>query len=166
MRRSRGFTYLWLLFALALGGVALAALGELETTRQQREREAELRFRGEAIAVALARYAEATPAGQLPLPQSLQELLADPRFPAPRRHLRELYADPFTGRPDWELVMAEAVPAGADGAGGAAATPARPGIAGVRSRSERRLFAERDGRRKAADWVFMSPAGTAPAAPE
>lgn len=159
-QRQRGFTYLWLLFALALGGVALAALGEQETTRQQREREAELRFRGEAIAAALGHYAQTTPLGHLPLPQRLDELLADRRFPAPRRHLRQLYDDPFTGRPDWELVLGQAAIAAEAGA----SAPVGSGIVGVRSRSSRRLFATAGGRATAHDWVFNAPA-TAPSTP-
>ncbi|MEJ6005720.1 type II secretion system protein [Paucibacter sp. AS339] len=105
--KSRGFTYLWLLFVIALGGVALAALGQRQQTLQQREREAELRFRGTAIAQALASYAHATPAGANPLPQRLEDLLEDRRSGATRRHLRRLYADPFTGRPDWVLLIGQ-----------------------------------------------------------
>jgi type II secretory pathway pseudopilin PulG len=143
-----------------LGGVALAALGEREQTRQQREREAELRFRGEAIAAALARYAQATPLGHLPLPQNLDELLTDRRFPKPQRHLRQLYADPFTGRPDWEPVMGEAAIVTDDSAAlppgdaGHAPPVKGAGIVGVRSRSTRPLLATAGGRRTAHDWVF------------
>jgi len=159
---ARGFTYLWLLFALALGGVALATLGEQEQTRQRREREAELRFRGEAIAAALGSYAEHTPVGHLPLPQQLDELLADPRFPKPQRHLRQLYADPFTGKPDWELVLGQA--AVATEAAGQGRSPPKPqtgrGIVGVRSSSARRLLATTDGHLTAHDWVFVAPAPT------
>ncbi|MCE4538054.1 type II secretion system GspH family protein [Pelomonas sp. P7] len=165
---QRGFTYLWLLFALALGGVALAALGEQELTRQRRDREAELRFRGEAIATALGRYAEATPAGHLPLPQRLEDLLADRRFPRERRHLRQLYPDPFTGQADWEVVTGQAQVVGrAAGEGGASPSPTTPavgtGIVGVRSRSARPLLASA-GHATAHDWVFMA-APAAPAAP-
>lgn len=181
-RRQRGFTYLWLLFALALGGVALAAVGEQERTRQQREREADLRFRGEAIANALQHYAQNTPVGRLPLPQSLTELLEDKRGPVPVRHLRQLYSDPLTGRPDWELVWGDApllAPDSPDTPG--AATEALPpgrrskgqppaeaasqpgagrGIVGVRSSSGRRLLATRGlrpGQATAHDLVFMAP---------
>ncbi len=110
--RSRGFTYLWLLFVMALGGVALAALGQRQQSLQQREREAELRFRGEAIAKALASYARATPPGANPLPQRLEDLLEDRRSGSTRRHLRRLYADPFTGRADWALQIGQISPAG------------------------------------------------------
>ncbi|PTT88563.1 hypothetical protein DBR42_09535 [Pelomonas sp. HMWF004] len=153
-----------LLFVLALGGVGVAALGESEQTRQRRIREAELQFRGEAIAAAIGRYAERTPAGHLPLPQRLDELLTDRRFPQPQHHLRRLYVDPFTGKPDWELVLGEAsvLPDNST-------TPASPpvtasGIVGVKSTAAAPLLATAGGRRTARDWVFMSSLGGAPAA--
>ncbi len=167
---ERGFTYLWLLFVLALGGVGLAARGEREQTRQQREREAELRFRGEAIAAALERYALATPLGHLPLPQTLDELLADGRFLKPQRHLRQLYADPFTGAPDWEPVMGQASVVADQHAGthdeAAAKTRIGTGIVGVRSRSTRRLLSTAGGRSTARDWVFNATAAPAAAPSE
>ncbi len=165
---ERGFTYLWLLFVIALGGVGLAALGEREQTRQQREREAELRFRGEAIAAALGRYALATPLGHLPLPQTLDELLADRRFPKPQRHLRQLYADPFTGTPDWEPVMGQANVVADQHAGtpDEAAAATGTGIVGVRSRSTRPLLATAGGRSTARDWVFNATAAPAAAPSE
>lgn len=159
---QRGFTYLWLLFVLALGGVALAALGEREQTRQLREREAELRFRGEAIAAALGRYAQATPLGHLPLPQRLDDLLTDRRFPKPQRHLRQLYADPFTGQADWEPVLGQAAVAAEEGA----SAPIASGIVGVRSRSSRRLFATAGGRTTAHDWVFTATPTVSSTPPE
>ena len=134
-------------------------LGGLDEEGHQR---VELRFRGKAIATALGHYAEATPVGRAPLPKSLDELLADHRFPTPRRHLRQLYADPFTGKPDWEPVIGQA--AVAVDSEGAASAPAASGIVGVRSRSSRRLFATVGGRTTARDWVFSSPA-TAPSPP-
>lgn len=100
----RGFTYLGLLFALALGGVALAAIGERWQLAAQREREAELLFRGSEIRVALERYAAATAAGAPPQPQTLQDLVHDTRGPAPRHWLRRLYVDPFSGSADWRLL--------------------------------------------------------------
>lgn len=150
-QRSAGFTYLWLLFVIVLGGVALAALGQQQQTIQQREREAELRFRGEAIAAAILSYVEQSPDGNKALPTRLEDLLEDCRHLPARRHLRRLYTDPFTGRADWlllqghlqqpvlsELAAAEASPV----------TSASPsivlqvaGIVGVSSRSQARLMA-------------------------
>jgi type II secretory pathway pseudopilin PulG len=103
----QGFTYLWLLFVVALGGVALAALGQRQQTVQQREREAELRFRGDAIAKAIVSYMRQSPAGANSLPQRLEDLLEDRRSGAVQRHLRRLYADPFTGKADWQLILGQ-----------------------------------------------------------
>lgn len=119
-RPRRGFSYLWLLFSLALSGVALAALGSNWQQAAQRSREAELIFRGEQIQGALQRYHDASPAGQPRLPDRLEALLADQRDGSPRHHLRRLWADPCTGRPDWLLLR--------DASG--------QGIVGVRSRAQ------------------------------
>ncbi len=101
-RRPRGFTFLGILIAIAILGVALSAAGSLWTTVAQRDREAELLFVGEAYRSAIASYFRA--GGRLPL--ELQDLVDDRRMPAPRRHLRRLYNDPITGRFDWELILA------------------------------------------------------------
>lgn len=159
---SRGFTYLWLLFVVALGGVALAALGQRQQTIQQREREAELRFRGEAIAAAIGGYLRASPGaeGANGLPQRLEDLLEDRRSGKVQRHLRRLYTDPFTGRADWLLIQGEVAvkPPVQDGstdeseklvhqkpasaaASAALGTPLMSGIVGVSSRSQALLLA-------------------------
>lgn len=104
---ERGFTYLLLLFALALGAAAMAAMGEQWATQAQRERESELLFRGREIAAALAAWRDATPAGQASSPEALQDLLVDTRSSPPRHHLRRLYTDPFTLRADWDLLRNE-----------------------------------------------------------
>jgi type II secretory pathway pseudopilin PulG len=100
-RPGRGFTYVWLLFVLAVAGAALAALGEQWQVVAQREREAELLWRGEQFARALAGWRDTTPPDQPAAPSSLDELLVDERHDPPRRHLRRIYGDPFTGRADW-----------------------------------------------------------------
>ncbi|MDH4393274.1 MAG: type II secretion system protein [Aquabacterium sp.] len=102
----RGFTYLVLLFGLAIGGAGLAALGTQWQLAAQRERETELLFRGLQLRDALQRFHDQTPDGQPALPQTLEQLLTDARRPAPRHHLRQLYADPFTGQADWVLLRA------------------------------------------------------------
>ena len=107
MHRQRGFTFLWLIFALAVVATALAAIAQPVSLAVRRDREAELMFRGQEIANALARYWAATPGGAKQLPNSLEELLDDRRGSRPLHHLRRLYVDPFTGLPDWVLVTTE-----------------------------------------------------------
>lgn len=101
---ARGFTYLGLLFAVAIAGVMLAATGVLWRTDGAREREVELLFKGAEIQRALESYFLSTPQEPKRFPLKLEELLEDRRGPVVRRHLRRLYPDPFTGKPDWILV--------------------------------------------------------------
>jgi type II secretory pathway pseudopilin PulG len=104
--RCRGFTYLALLFGIAVSGVLLAATGVLWRTDAVREREAELLFIGGEFQRALESYFQSAPQQPRRYPKALEELLEDRRGPVVRRHLRRLYADPFTGKPDWVLVRA------------------------------------------------------------
>lgn len=104
---GRGFTYLWLLFIVAAGATGLAALGQRATATMQREREAELIFRGQQIQNAIATYWQLSPGAAKELPRTLAELLEDRRGPTVVRHLRQLYADPFTGKADWVLLVTE-----------------------------------------------------------
>ncbi|MFT7776390.1 type II secretion system protein [Roseateles sp.] len=155
MRREHGYSYLAVLFLVALTAAGLAALGQAWSTAAERERERELLFRGGEIARAIAAYAQATPNPPQQYPKSLDDLLSDPRGLRPRHHLRRAYADPFTGEPDWELV----------------AEPGQPGaFSAVRSRSTQPLLLEYgpDGTqvRVARDLFFSSRNATAhPQAP-
>lgn len=103
LRDARGFTYLAILLAIALLGIALAAVGTVWMTVTQREREAQLLFVGHAYRDAIASYYASGPAAHQ-LPQELGDLLQDERQPLPRKHLRRLYLDPMTGRADWQLM--------------------------------------------------------------
>jgi type II secretory pathway pseudopilin PulG len=102
-KACEGFTYVWLLVAIAIMAAGLAAIGEVATTAAKREKEAELLFVGDQFARAIAEYA-ASSRGAAQYPQSLDELLADKRYPNVRRYLRRVYADPLTGRADWGLI--------------------------------------------------------------
>ncbi len=106
-RRESGFTYLWLLFAVAGMGLLLAAAAEVWDTMARRERETELLFVGIQYARALAAYHEATPAPGKTYPQRLDELVEDRRFGEPRRHLRRHYRDPMTGGLEWGLLRSD-----------------------------------------------------------
>ncbi|MFC0169615.1 type II secretion system protein [Pseudoduganella danionis] len=105
-RRQSGFTYLSLVILLAIIGLVTASAIKLGAMLQRSKAEQELLLIGAAFSDALQSYAEATPAGQASLPGSLNDLLRDPRFPTPRRHLRKIFADPVTGRVEWGIVYA------------------------------------------------------------
>lgn len=155
-RRQRGFTYLLLLWLLAVAGAGLAVTGERWTTAAQRERERELLFRGAQIRAAIESYAQAGPDGGA-LPSDFSALLADRRGSSVHAHLRRHYEDPFTGRADWIELR--------DSSGG---------LMGVRSRAEVKVLGRGpDGRGAAGDsvgsWRFsVAPKddGAATGAPE
>jgi type II secretory pathway pseudopilin PulG len=146
-RLAGGFTYIGVLVLVALLGMALAAVGQVWHTLQQREKEQELLFIGHEFRAALLRYAQNSPgqAGRSPL--QLEDLLKDPRAPGIQRYLRKIYPDPMTGSTKWGLVT------GPDGE-----------IFGVYSLSDKtplkrsnfgvadRLF---EGKTKYSEWVFM-----------
>lgn len=106
VRRQSGFTYLLVLFMVALIGAGLAIAGESWALTRQRERETELLFAGDAIRHAIASYYNSGSGPLRMYPPSLEDLLKDPRFPGIRRHLRQLYPDPFSGKADWVLIKA------------------------------------------------------------
>lgn len=152
-RTSRGFTYLTVLFIVAILGGGLALVGEMWQTTAQREKEAELLFVGHQYRSAILRYYLSGPQRQYP--RALADLLKDARMPQTQRYLRRVYADPMTGKAEWGLIKAP------DG-----------GILGVYSLSEeatfkRANFKRRDaalaGAQKYSDWKFV-PTVPAPAA--
>lgn len=107
LRRPQvGFTYVLVLAAVALLGLALAALGPMWAEEARRSREAELLRVGQAYAEAIASYREASPGSVRQYPRELGNLLVDTRFVGMKRHLRKLYADPLSpGRP-WGVIRA------------------------------------------------------------
>lgn len=99
--RQRGFTYIGLLFAVAILGITLASVGVVWSAQMRRERESQLLFVGDQYRQAIGRYLQAGGT----YPQSLADLVEDKRAPMPRRFLRRLYPDPMTGAADWELIQ-------------------------------------------------------------
>jgi len=100
--RSSGFTYLTILFVVAIMGAGLALVGEVWHTGAVREREAELLYVGNQYRKAIERYYLA---GPRQYPRSLSDLLKDARKPGTERYLRQLYPDPVTGK-DWGIMKA------------------------------------------------------------
>lgn len=118
-RHQRGFTYLAILFFVAVLGVGLAAVGEVWDTASRRDKERDLLRAGRDLRDAIGRYYTAPSGGTARYPSSLEDLLKDNRVPGVRRQLRRIPVDPMTGKADWATL-------GAPGGG----------IAGVHSRSE------------------------------
>jgi type II secretory pathway pseudopilin PulG len=100
--RQSGFTYLGLLFVIAILGITLASVGVVWSTQIRRDKEAELLWIGNQYRMAIGQY-YAT-GGQFPM--ALADLIEDKRFPQVRRYLRRLYPDPMTGQVDWQLINA------------------------------------------------------------
>ena len=147
-RLQTGFTYLWLLAALAVLGLFLAVVGPMWATQAQREREAELLRVGSAYAQAIERYYAMSPGRMKTMPARIDDLLLDPRFATPVRHLRSAYPDPIDPSHAMEAIT---------GAGGR--------LVGVRSASDLtplRRVEWTDGRHTAApaehyrDWQFLA----------
>jgi type II secretory pathway pseudopilin PulG len=145
-RTAAGFTYLGLVFALLLLGLALATAGRVWSLAEQRARERQLLWVGAQYRNAIASYYLRGASGVRTLPMRLEDLLEDRRGPALQRHLRRLYVDPVNGSSEWELLRT-----------------ALGGITGVRSRSQAQPLKRRnfpvgeEGFDDAAcycDWVF------------
>jgi len=143
-RASGGFTYLTVLFIVALIAGGLALVGEVWETAAKRDKEADLLFIGNQYRIAITRYYLA---GLNQYPRSLDDLLKDPRQPGTVRYLRRVYTDPFTGKAEWGTVKAP------DG-----------GIAGVYSLSELKPLKSANFRlrdagfesaQRYADWKFV-----------
>ncbi len=103
--KSAGFTYMALLFAIAVMGVALAATGIFWHQASQREKEQELLFIGNQFRQAIGFYYERSPGGVKRYPQRLEDLLADPRGIGAQRYLRKIYRDPMTKEAKWGTVQ-------------------------------------------------------------
>ena len=117
---ERGFTYVGLLVFVFIMGLMLTVVARVWTTTEQREREIELIYIGHAFRMAISSYYSVGHS----FPATLKDLVTDERFPVPKHHLRRLYADPMTGKPDWTPIM---IPAGG-GIMGVASTSRAPPI--------------------------------------
>jgi type II secretory pathway pseudopilin PulG len=104
-KKYSGFTYIGVLMLVAISGIGLAGVGIVWHQDAQREREKELLFIGEEYRKAIGSYYENSPNATKQYPKTLDDLTLDNRFPVTKRHLRKLYADPFSRENAWGLVM-------------------------------------------------------------
>lgn len=151
-RLAAGFTYLGMLILLAVLGLVGAAGLKMGTLLQRAAAEEELLEIGAQFSEALRSYAAATPQGQPQQPPSLQDLLKDPRFPNPRRHLRKIFVDPVTGKAEWGILY----------------LGDKVGVLGVYSLSNARplkvanfdiRFLGMENRERISDWKFLMAGG-------
>jgi type II secretory pathway pseudopilin PulG len=98
-----GYALLALLILVAISGLALGAASTIWTTTSTRDKEQQLIWTGLQFRDAISSYVKNSPGGAQ-YPRRLGDLLEDPRFPNVRRHLRQIYRDPFTGEANWGLV--------------------------------------------------------------
>lgn len=156
VRRQRGFTYLGLVILVAILGLVGAAGLKTGSLLQRQAAELALLDIGAQFSDALYSYAAATPPGLPQQPESLAELLRDPRVPHMRRHLRKLFVDPMTGHAEWGLLY----------------QPGSNRIIGVHSLSQatplktanfEARFANLEGKSTLSEWHFLLAAQPAPA---
>ena len=147
MKKQSGFTYLAILFVIAITGIMLARTGIDWSQAGQREKERQLLFIGSQFRQAIALYYERTPGAVKHYPDKLEGLLTDERYVTPQHYLRKLYRDPITNLPQWGVIAA---PEG--------------GIMGVHSQSDATPIKNAnfgysnesfEGATKYSDWVFV-----------
>ncbi len=152
-RAGAGFTYLMLLWWVAIGSVMLAALGQQWSMERKRQREIEMVYRAQAIAAALSSYHDLPVAGQSPTwPQRLEDLLEDRRSGVLKRHLRRAWRDPLTADGVWGLMPAASEP--------------HAGINGVYSLAKGTPLRAPAGVSRYAEWRFEASASASQAASE
>lgn len=94
------------LLAIALIGIGLAAASEVWSLTARRQRMEQLNWVGGQFVQAIGSYYEGSPHGAKAFPRQLGDLLEDWRLGLRRRHLRQIYAEPFSGAAQWSLMAA------------------------------------------------------------
>ncbi len=144
-KKQTGFTYLTILFAIAIAGVVLAQSGIDWSQSSQREKERELLFVGNQYRQAIALYYERTPGSIKRYPAKLEDLLTDSRYATPQHYLRKLYRDPLTNQM-WEIIRAPE--------GGIMGVHSLSGATPIKSGNFNYLDRSFNGVTKYADWEF------------
>jgi type II secretory pathway pseudopilin PulG len=103
MRRQDGFSYVIVMFLVAVLSITAVRALENTLTMERRDKEAEVLWRGMAYREAIRIYYESSPGTGKSYPQELKDLLYDARLVRPTRPLRRMYSDPLSGE-DWGVV--------------------------------------------------------------
>lgn len=106
--KNAGFSFFWVMFLVALMSLGLTTGIEIAATATQRDKEKSLLNIGRQFREALRRYYEIPAQGgsssNHEYPASLDDLLKDNRFPNTKRHLRQVFVDPMTGKAEWGVI--------------------------------------------------------------
>jgi type II secretory pathway pseudopilin PulG len=103
---QRGVTYLMVMAAIVLMGVAMTVVGQQWSVVVKRDKEAELQFRGIRIKNAIEAYAADYQVRKATRP-NIYPLKLEQLTEKPKRYLQVAYKDPITGD-DFELIKAGA----------------------------------------------------------
>lgn len=104
--RQRGFTYFGVLLTVAISSASLLVIVPRWSATAARQQKTQRDWVLAQYQQAIRSYVESSTGAAKQYPPSLQDLLQDRRGLVVRRHLRQLFVDPATGRPDWHLERA------------------------------------------------------------
>ena len=100
--QARGFTYIGLMFAIAVLGITLATVGVVWSTQIRRDKEAELLWIGDQYRMAIGSLPQRGRAVSAGPHRSARGQAFSGRAPVPA----QAFPDPMTGQMDWELIPA------------------------------------------------------------
>lgn len=106
-RTEAGFTYVIVMFAVAVAAVIATRAMEGNAASQRVVGESELLYIGNIYREAIASYHDHSPGVVPQYPESLDDLLEDKRMSTLRRHLRKKLRDPITGDEKWGEVKVD-----------------------------------------------------------
>jgi type II secretory pathway pseudopilin PulG len=104
MRRQRGFSYVVVMFLVAVLSIASARALENSMMTERRRKEAQLLRVGQIYRDAIRDYYIGTQGSAKQLPKTVDDLLLDVRSGALRRPLRKRYRDPITDATQWGAI--------------------------------------------------------------
>ncbi|MEX8504795.1 type II secretion system protein [Leptothrix ochracea] len=102
---SRGVLLLGVLVFLAVASYTTVLISQRWADERQRMAEEDLLYVGLQYRLAIESYYQRPPNGLRQLPLRLEDLVSDPRYPMPVRHIRKLYRDPLAPNQDWGLIL-------------------------------------------------------------
>lgn len=105
VKTERGALLLGVLVFLAIASYTTLLASQRWADARQRMLEEDLLYVGLQYRLAIESYYQRPPNGTIrQLPPRLQDLVADPRYPMPVRHIRKLYLDPLAPHQDWGVI--------------------------------------------------------------